>query len=370
MEGSAALKWHADNAIQTADYDGSPRLLPARINAAAWHLASVSQRLGNDKLAAFAGEMLALVGTLGPERVAVAAPGMTPGIWRGVKSWFGEAPVMYQSGAISGSKASAKATAVAKSVGLSAVLEAALLMLADFLIDRDVHVIKAAQITLRHLLSTKDGKSALDALSLEQRAYVVVFHTGLHLAAVPGRTSGPPTPGAAGARWNLANDKIWETAGRSYEAWACELTFALLLHVQNPMLRVFHQMVRYKAAFAELIFNHVLADLAGGGADQETFHVLSAKVSQFLLHPTGTPHNAVRLLLGGLEFLRSLRLDALTGTRSAGAPPSDKSHPLKWDRVSWLNVGYLDIASAALQCGACFTALLYIEAWCGSRPWL
>lgn len=30
----------------------------------------------------------------------------------------------------------------------------------------------------------------------------------------------------------------------------------------------------------------------------------------------------------------------------------------------WLDVDYLVVAAAALRCGACFTALLYLEHWC------
>ena len=30
----------------------------------------------------------------------------------------------------------------------------------------------------------------------------------------------------------------------------------------------------------------------------------------------------------------------------------------------WLDVDYRVVAAAALRCGACFTALLYLEHWC------
>lgn len=33
-------------------------------------------------------------------------------------------------------------------------------------------------------------------------------------------------------------------------------------------------------------------------------------------------------------------------------------------QVCWLNLDYLHLAQAALQCSAAFTALLYIEYWC------
>ncbi len=33
-------------------------------------------------------------------------------------------------------------------------------------------------------------------------------------------------------------------------------------------------------------------------------------------------------------------------------------------QVYWLDVDYLAAAAAALRCGACFTALLYLEHWC------
>jgi hypothetical protein len=33
-------------------------------------------------------------------------------------------------------------------------------------------------------------------------------------------------------------------------------------------------------------------------------------------------------------------------------------------QVFWLDVSYLEVAAAALRCGAPFTALLYVEQWC------
>ena len=33
----------------------------------------------------------------------------------------------------------------------------------------------------------------------------------------------------------------------------------------------------------------------------------------------------------------------------------------------WLDLDYGAVAEAALQCGACFTALLYVEHWCEER---
>ena len=33
-------------------------------------------------------------------------------------------------------------------------------------------------------------------------------------------------------------------------------------------------------------------------------------------------------------------------------------------QVCWLDLDYLQLAQAALQCSAAFTALLYVEFWC------
>ena len=36
-------------------------------------------------------------------------------------------------------------------------------------------------------------------------------------------------------------------------------------------------------------------------------------------------------------------------------------------QVYWLHMDYLQVAAAALRCGAPFTALLYVEHWCEER---
>ena len=36
-------------------------------------------------------------------------------------------------------------------------------------------------------------------------------------------------------------------------------------------------------------------------------------------------------------------------------------------QVYWLHIDYLQVAAAALRCGAPFTALLYVEHWCEER---
>ncbi len=113
-------------------------------------------------------------------------------------------------------------------------------------------------------------------------------------------------------------------------------------------------------------------------------------------HP-GEPQ-ALRLVLRCLEFLRSLRIDAvLSGgskkSKRGGRTEEDAADlPKSWDKVPasfctatrrallllehekifmtlaaqvyWLHVSYLQVAAAALRSGAQLTALLYLEHWC------
>ena len=57
---------------------------------------------------------------------------------------------------------------------LTAVMVAALQLMADYLVDHDVHTIRSVQFTLRHLLSCQLGREALSQLDAVTQSYLQV----------------------------------------------------------------------------------------------------------------------------------------------------------------------------------------------------
>lgn len=115
-------------------------------------------------LAAFAGELLALAGPLDPSAIAFK-PACAP--------QPKQAPATNQLPAIQDSVAG-KGDA---STALSTMMVAALQLMADYLIDADVVIIKSVQFTLRQLLGTQLARAALLQLDGVTQGYLQVHHS-------------------------------------------------------------------------------------------------------------------------------------------------------------------------------------------------
>lgn len=62
--------------------------------------------------------------------------------------------------------------------------------------------------------------------------------------------------------------------------------------------------------------------------------------------------DSVRTMLAVVTYLRTQNL-----------PKRGRGQGTLWDNNFWLDLDYLEVASAAQRCSACFTALLYTEIW-------
>ena len=119
-------------------------------------------------MAAFAGELLALAGPLDPSAIAFK-PACAPHT------------CTHQ---LSGSRQQATVQDSSGSSSLPIMLVAALQLMADYLVDPDVLVIRSAQFTLRHLLGTDLGREAFTQLDPVAQGYLQVCpSTCLHIMA-------------------------------------------------------------------------------------------------------------------------------------------------------------------------------------------
>lgn len=109
-------------------------------------------------MAAFAGELLALAGPLDPSAIAFK-PACAPHTYTRHLSGSSQPPSV-QDGSASSS--------------LLTMLVAALQLMADYLVDPDVLVIRSAQFTLRNLLGTDLGRQAFMQLDPVTQGYLQV----------------------------------------------------------------------------------------------------------------------------------------------------------------------------------------------------
>ena len=62
------------------------------------------------------------------------------------------------------------------------------------------------------------------------------------------------------------------------------------------------------------------------------------------------------------ESVRTM-LAVVTYLRTQNIPRKGRGQGTLWDNNFWLDLDYLEVASAAQRCSAYFTALLYTEVW-------
>lgn len=194
----------------------------------------------------------------------------------------------------------------------------------------------------------------------------------------------PSRKDASDPKWDIQqNNQLWALEGQTYDTWISKLAHALLMLVQDATLSICQHMVFRKAALAELMLPHILADIAQHDTDQKLMFTISTQLRTALLRPNAEPHvKAMKLILTCLDHLHNIRLTAVLGINSGmpraaplGTPSQSRSKartsghgtdpdsPLLWQSAYWLDLDYLSVAKAAMQCSAPFTALLYTEHW-------
>jgi hypothetical protein len=192
--------------------------------SAAWNLAVQSADLGDPRLAEFAGELLAVAGPLQAKSIAFDAAALQKGgkIFTNVNDNKSPTPSKATTSTISKSGSEQYDTNVATRDTWISALE----MLSDYVIDEDTAVVKAAQRTLRHVLSSDEGREAEKGLDPRKRNLIQVF-------GVLENQLGKNKNTAAG---HAENSRLWAMSGRNYSAWVCDLAYVLLKRVRRLIL--------------------------------------------------------------------------------------------------------------------------------------
>ncbi len=160
------------------------------------------------------------------------------------------------------------------------IIQPLLLLLADCLVDDSVLVIKTAQYILRRVLSRQPAQQARQKLPQAVAEQLEPF-------------AGLPEPPAASQharnqspKFQLDNADLWEPQGKSHETWVCHLTWTLLQHVSDPVLRDCHTAAYHKAPLAELLLPYVFGQLAlDGSTDMTLFMKISEQLSRCVASP-------------------------------------------------------------------------------------
>ncbi|KAK9828160.1 hypothetical protein WJX74_001187 [Apatococcus lobatus] len=321
-----------------------------QVEDAAWQLVHISNDLNDSACAALTGDLLAHVGTF-PSGAIVhrQTPSARIVAAAGSSAHCNEPAGGHKSSAGRGARS-------VEASPLEPMLQPLLMLLADCLVDEAVPVIKAAQYILRKLLSRPPAQQALQRLPAAISEQLRCFASSVEAApsASQGRSQLP--------QFQLENAKLWQPDGKSHETWVCHLTWTLLQHVDDPILRDCHTAAYHKAQVAELLLPYIFGQLGlDGQTNVMTVVQISEQLSRHVLnHRAGHHPKATRLILACLNHLRGYRLDAVV----SGSKSKFAQEATCWQKVYWLDLDYLLVAEAALQCSASSTALIYIEQHC------
>eukprot|EP01018_Ginkgo_biloba_P024682 Gb_40159 [translate_table: standard] len=270
-------------------------------------------------------------------------------------------------------------------------------LLQQYLLDDSVQIVDLASKSLRGLLSTEKGQKALGSLSSDDSSYIGVQSKGVDLKLVESLLSEIQSK-ENGKVIPLEDGSLWRTCGKTFEEWICPLVYSLIHYTDDVILRLCQDIVLLKAPLAELIFPHVLGNLAGrSDANMHLYNLVSAQVRENIFTESNENVRSIQVILGAMNDLRmcyvlekaettpepmrrresskSGRLTSSSGSRSTRGLDKDQSDPQlptklnvgsssKWQKVYWLQIDYLLAAKAAIQCASYFTSVLYVEHWC------
>jgi hypothetical protein len=231
---SQSQEERSDDDDKDADDPGKWSTSKPEVVSAAWNLAVQSADLGDPRLAEFAGELLAVAGPLNSRSIAFDAAALQKagnnftsntlnGLTTRATTPRTAGNTTGRSGSTKPSTTKSKSTIMDTNMTTHDTWIAVLEMLSDYVIDEDTAVVRAAQRTLRHVLSTEEGRAAEKGLDPRKRNLIEVFGA---LENQLGRNKNT----AAG---HAENGLLWALGGRSYSTWVCDLAFVLLKRVRE-----------------------------------------------------------------------------------------------------------------------------------------
>ncbi|URE12214.1 FATC domain [Musa troglodytarum] len=257
-------------------------------------------------------------------------------------------------------------------------------LLKKFLADDSVETVDITSRTLRGILSTEKGYSALLSLDPYEKSLIAVHSKGVNLELVErtlldlGKNCHEMV--------SLEDSSLWRTDNKTYRMWVCSLVHSFIHHCDDVILRLCQNLVLLKDEIAELLFPNVLVNLARSvHSDVLLCDIISAKVEENIFCESNGLVKSIQIMLDALNKLRSVYVSEIAGSLSTpvkhGRPssggktrgtseiskyrsPNVSLSMSTWKKVYWLSIDYLMVAKAAIRCGSYFTAVMYVEHWC------
>ncbi|KAG0604904.1 hypothetical protein M758_9G018000 [Ceratodon purpureus] len=352
--------------------DGSRWRCSSEVVSAAWRLVQLCDEENFTDMRDLAGIFLAAVGMGDPHAVVFHLPEGT-----------GEDPFL-----------STEVTTNSELGASDILVKQIMLQMRGYLVDNDVEIIELTSKTLKGLLSTDQGHRVLKSMTSKESAYLEVHSKGINSKIVEDMLSTSKQESASIAI-SAEEPQLWRTDGKAYNLWICELVHSLIEYTDDQILRISQRLVLKKASLAELVFSHLLGNLAARNeSDSGLCKIISKQVEEHILGEQNQDMRSIQLFLGALNTLRCSyvattmkgpsKVDKLTGNngdsrsgsarkRKSGVGSSDQGDAQfnavisGWQKVYWLQVDYLTTAGAAQRCAAYFTSILYVEHWCKDK---
>ncbi|MED6180994.1 hypothetical protein PIB30_015217 [Stylosanthes scabra] len=271
------------------------------------------------------------------------------------------------------------------------LLVVVLKFLKKYLMDDSVKIVDMASQTLRGILSTERGQSALQSFDSHQRTLIEVHSKGVNIEFVENFLMDLERKSKVEAV-SLEKSTVWETHGKSFEMWICPLVYSLIIYCNDVILRLCQDVVLSKAEVAELLLPSIFVNIAARKDLEIDLHkLISLQLKDHIFTESNKLVKSIQVVLNCLNELRICHVREISSlpsrreisknskpssytsrtrstpakARESGAGSSALAKSLSsWEKVFWLSIDYLLVAKSAITCGSYFTSVMYVEHWC------
>ncbi|KAI9087642.1 hypothetical protein K1719_030512 [Acacia pycnantha] len=263
--------------------------------------------------------------------------------------------------------------------------------LKKYLADDSVKIIDMASQTLRGILSTERGQSALRSFDSYERSLIEVHSKGVNIELVDNFLLDLEKKSEVEAI-SLEKSSVWLTHGKSFEMWICPLAYSLIVYCNDVTLRLCQDIVFVKAEVAELLLPSIFVNIAGRkDVDIDLHKLISSQLQEHVFAESNKLTKSIQVLLNCLNELRichvaerasaPVKRENSKSSKTSSYSNKSRSTPAKardssivsnvlaksassWDKVYWFSIDYLLVAKSAVSCGSYFTSVMYVEHWC------
>ncbi|KAH1111940.1 hypothetical protein GYH30_010343 [Glycine max] len=264
--------------------------------------------------------------------------------------------------------------------------------LMKYLMDDSVKIVDMASQTLRGILSTERGQSALQSFDSYQRSLIEVHSKGVNIELVENLLLDLERKSKAEAI-SLEKSPVWVTDGKTFDMWICPLVYSLTVYCNDVILRLCQDIIWFKGEVAELLLPSIFVNIAARKDLEVDLHkLICLQLEEHVFTESNKLMKSIQVVLNCLNELRirhvmerfsfvpsksevsknSRPSSYSSKTRSTPAKARESAvvsyalskSPSSWEKVYWLSIDYLLVSKLAASCGSYFTSVMYVEHWC------